>query len=103
MKSSRRIFIRNAVGAGALLASTRTFAADPPKVVESEPTAVALGYKLDTTKVDAAKFPKHTNEQHCGNCQLFQGKAGEAFGPCPIFAGKLVAATGWCSAWVKKA
>jgi hypothetical protein len=103
MPSSRRIFIRNAVGAGALLASARSFAADPPKVAESEPAAAALGYKLDTTKVDTAKFPKHTNDQRCGNCQLYQGKPGDAFGPCAIFAGKLVSSSGWCNAWVKKA
>ncbi|HUH40436.1 MAG TPA: high-potential iron-sulfur protein, partial [Castellaniella sp.] len=36
------------------------------------------------------------------NCQLFQGKAGEDWGPCPIFGGKQVSAKGWCSAYTKK-
>ena len=39
----------------------------------------------------------------CSNCQVYQGKAGDAAGGCPIFAGKSVTANGWCSAWVKKA
>jgi len=101
--SSRRVFIRNAMGAGALLSSARAFAADSPNVAESDPAAAALGYKLDTSKVDASKFPKHAKDQHCGNCQLYQGKPADAFGPCPIFGGKLVATQGWCSAWLKKA
>ena len=67
------------------------------------PQAVALGYKADTTKVDAKKFPKHAATQNCANCALFQGKAGDKAGGCPLFAGKTVTATGWCSAWAKKA
>jgi hypothetical protein len=64
---------------------------------------MALGYKEDTTKVDAKKYPKHDKAQKCSNCQLYTGKAGEAYGPCSIFPGKAVAANGWCTAWVKKA
>lgn len=72
-------------------------------VNEKDPAAVGLGYAADTTTVDAKKYPKHTNEQKCGSCQLYAGKAKEAAGPCPLFAGKQVAAKGWCSAWVTKA
>ena len=64
---------------------------------------MALGYKDDSTKVDAKKYPKHAPAQTCANCQLFQGKATDATGGCPLFAGKQVAAAGWCSAWNKKA
>lgn len=73
------------------------------RVEESDAQAQALGYRHDTTKVDKAKFPKHSAEQNCANCQLFQAKAGDAWGGCAIFPGKQVAAKGWCSAWVKKA
>ncbi len=65
--------------------------------------AQALGYKADTTKVDAKKYPKHANTQRCDNCALYQAKAGAAAGGCSLFAGKQVAAAGWCSAWAKKA
>ena len=85
------------------LAATRASAADLPPLDEALPQAVALGYKRDTNTVDGKKFPKHAASQHCGNCQLFQGKAGDAAGPCPLFAGKSVQSTGWCSAWTKKA
>ena len=72
-------------------------------VAETDPQAQALGYKTDTTKADSKKFPKHTSEQKCSNCALYQGKAGSPAGGCGIFAGKQVAANGWCSAWAKKA
>jgi hypothetical protein len=61
------------------------------KVDEKDPQAAALAYAADTTKVDAKKFPKHTNDQKCSNCQLYTGKAKEASGPCSLFAGKHVA------------
>jgi len=73
------------------------------QVDEKDPTAQSLGYKHDASKVDKAKFPKYAAGQTCSNCQLFQGKPGDAWGPCPIFGGKNVNAKGWCSAYVKKA
>ena len=103
-KPTRRAFVRTiAAAGGAMLAASSAFAADPVKVQESDPQAQALGYRDDTTKVDAAKYPKHSPSQDCANCQLYQGKAGDASGPCPLFGGKQVMAKGWCSAWVKKA
>jgi len=66
---------------------------------ESDPTAVALGYKADATKAPGRK----DNTATCSNCTLYSGKAGAADGPCSAFGGKLVNAKGWCNAWVKKA
>jgi len=66
---------------------------------ESDPTAAALGYKMD-----AAKAPNRKDKtSECGNCSLYTGKPGAADGPCSVFGGKLVNAKGWCSAWAKKA
>lgn len=39
---------------------------------ESNPQAVAMGYKSDTTKVDQIKYPKHAAAQNCSTCHLFQ-------------------------------
>lgn len=97
---------RRFLGSSLLLSSlgaTRAMAADLPSLDEASPQAAALGYKRDTNAVDGKKYPKHSASQHCGNCQLFQGKAGDATGPCPLFAGKSVQGTGWCSAWAQKA
>ncbi|VTU14605.1 MULTISPECIES: high-potential iron-sulfur protein [unclassified Variovorax] len=101
---SRRAFVMSVVtGGAALTAATQVAAQAAVPVAESDPQAVALGYKADTTKVDKAKFPKHEASQMCSGCQLFQGKPADASGPCTLFGGKLVAGKGWCSAWVKKA
>jgi hypothetical protein len=102
--TTRRVFFMQvAAGTSALAAAQAMAQAAAPMVNEKDPAAAGLGYAADTTKVDAKKYPKHTNEQNCANCQLYAGKAKEAAGPCPLFAGKQVAAKGWCSAWVKKA
>lgn len=103
MKATRRSFILSSAGLAAALAAGRTVYAQAGMVSESDPTAQALGYKADATKVDKAKFPKYAAGEMCGNCQLYQGKPSDASGPCPIFAGKLVSSHGWCSSYTKKA
>jgi hypothetical protein len=103
MKSSRRTFLITSIGAVSALALSREALADAPKVAESDPTAQALGYKLDASQVDKAKYAKYAVGEDCGNCSFYQGKPTDAFAPCPMFAGKQVAAKGWCSAYNKKA
>lgn len=101
--TTRRQFVLTAVPAVALtLGIPRAASAQPAKLEESDPTAVALGYKMDATKVDTKKYTTYVAGHMCSNCQFYSGKAGEAFGPCAAFGGKLVNAKGWCSAWVKK-
>lgn len=99
--TTRRVFMMHVAAAGGVLAASAAQA--QAKLDEKDPQAVALGYVADTTKVDAKKYPKHTKDQKCNNCGLYQGKATDAAGGCPLFAGKQVAGAGWCSAWVKKA
>jgi High potential iron-sulfur protein len=107
MTTPRRTFIiRSLSGAGALsaLAMTKTALAQAPEALsETDPQAIALGYKIDATKVDKLKYPNYTAAQSCSGCVLFQGKAGDATAGCAAFANKLVAGKGWCSAWSKKA
>lgn len=100
--TARRTFLLQLVSSGSLLAAARADA-QPAKVEEKDPQAVALGYVQDTAKADAKKYPKHAADQKCTTCALYQGKAGDASGACPLFAGKVVSAGGWCSAWAKKA
>ncbi len=101
MTVSRRVFMMQAAAASGVLASQQALA--QVRLEENDPQAVALGYKHDSTKVDNKKFPKHSPTQLCNNCQLYQGKAADAWGGCPLFGAKQVAGKGWCSAWVKKA
>ena len=110
MRQKRRDFLRNGSLAVASLAlSSRggnTFGQQKPsalpQVEEKDPQAMALGYTRDATKADKKKFATYQAGQACANCNLFQGKPKEAWGPCTIFPGKQVNAKGWCSAWQKK-
>ena len=104
--NNRRNFIRKIAVSAAMPAILldRAFGQTPPpvKLLETDPVAVALGYKEDTKNVDAAKYPKHTAEQLCSGCALYLGKPGDASGPCGATGGKLVTAGGWCQVWAKK-
>lgn len=100
--SSRRTFLVQVAACGSALTAMQA-SAQPARLDEKDPQAVSLGYVHDTTKADAKKFPKHTNDQKCVNCALFQGKQGDSWAGCPLFGAKQVSAVGWCSAWAKKA
>jgi hypothetical protein len=101
MPNRREFIVQFCLGSTALLTS-RAFA-QGAVLADSDPQAVALGYKSDGTKTDKAKFPKYAAGQHCGTCALFQGKAGDKAGPCPLYPGKQVSINGWCSGYAKKA
>jgi hypothetical protein len=100
--TTRRRFIIElaAVGSGAASAG-RAFAQAAAHVDEADEQAVALGYRHDTTKVDAKKHPQHNAAQHCANCAFWQGKADDAWAGCAMFGRKQIARNGWCQAWSK--
>jgi hypothetical protein len=103
MSLSRRAFIEN----GAILIATASvssvaWSASAQVLTESDPTAVALGYKANASTVDRTKFPQYAAGQSCSSCALYQGAAGSSSGPCPIYGGKLVSSTGWCASYTKK-
>jgi hypothetical protein len=110
MFATRRRFLRTlgaaaaALPAGsALLRSTSAAAADVGELDEANPAAVALGYRKDTTQVDAAKYPQHAPTQVCGGCRYYQGKAASESAPCTIFAGQgAVRSQGWCAAYAAR-
>ncbi|MEJ0003171.1 MAG: high-potential iron-sulfur protein [Pararobbsia sp.] len=101
MNSTRRSFLIQSAGLVSALALARTASAAEP-VADTDPTAQALGYKADASKVDKTKFARYVAGQKCGNCALYQGAAGAKSGPCPMFGGKLVDTDGWCNAYSKK-
>lgn len=78
-----------------------------PMVSETDPTAKALGYYADATKVDTKKWPKRAGaegaKQLCSNCLLLNGGkvTTDPAAPCTLFPNKLVASKGWCNSWVK--
>ena len=101
--TTRRTFLYTIPVATLALTATRTASAQAAKVEESDATAAAIGYKHDASKVDTKKFPSYAAGRNCANCQLYQGKATDAWAPCAIVAGKQVNGKGWCTAWSKKA
>ncbi|MDZ4814216.1 MAG: high-potential iron-sulfur protein [Pseudomonadota bacterium] len=104
---SRRHFL--ATSGAALLApmslalvSARVQAAELPHLDEADATAAALGYRHDSTKVVAAKYPAHKPTQLCSGCTLVQGAATDVWRGCGIFPGKSVNTKGWCAAFAAK-
>jgi len=106
-KISRRAIVKSGLIAGALipaigLMSNTACGAGLPTLDPKDPTAQALGYVNDATKVDAKTNTTYKPNQKCGTCAQFQGKAGDASGGCNIFAGKSVPMGGWCKVWAQK-
>ncbi len=106
-KISRRAIVKGGLIAGAFipaigLMANSAAAAGLPLLDPADPTAQALGYVADATKVDAKANATYKPNQKCSTCAQFQGKAGDATGGCNIFAGKSVAAGGWCKVWAQK-
>jgi High potential iron-sulfur protein len=102
MKTSRRNFIIVVAGLTSSLLLDRAASADTATISESDPSAQALGYKADATKVDKAKYSNYTAGETCATCQFYQGTAGSPSGPCPLLGGKAVDAKGWCTGYAKK-
>jgi hypothetical protein len=104
---SRRAIVKGGLIAGALvpafgLMGNMASAAGLPALDPNDPTAKALGFVTDATKVDASANPTYKSTQKCSTCAQFQGKAGDATAGCNIFAGHSVPAGGWCKVWAQK-
>lgn len=107
MATNRRVFLKfacqTAVAIPAVTLLGNAQAQDGmPRIEESDPTAVALGYKHNGEDVDTGKWTQYKPEQNCTNCNLYADASAE-WAACPIYPGKLVKGSGWCSAWVARA
>ena len=96
----RRFMLLGAQAAGALSLAVSGLAHAEERLTEADPVAQALGYKDDASKIDKGNS-HYVAGSACANCQLYQGKPGDATGDCPIFH-KLVSAKAWCNSYVKK-
>ena len=73
-----------------------------PVLSPTDPTAKALGYVEDATKVDPKTNPNFKAGQHCGNCLQWADKNRKApLAKCNLFPGKQVKNMGWYKVWVK--
>jgi hypothetical protein len=98
----RLALLAGALGAGAAASAPDALAAELPHLTPDDPTAQALGYHDDASKVDAKDFPTYKPGQKCATCLQLQGQAGDPWRPCNLFPGRLVNANGWCRVWVAK-
>jgi len=87
----------------ALSSALPAAAADLPHLSPDDPTAKALGYTDNASKVDTKRYATYAAGQKCSTCMQAKGNPGDAWLSCNIFAGKAVNANGWCQVWVKKA
>jgi hypothetical protein len=106
-KISRRSIVKSGLIAGSLLpvvglVSRNATAAALPPLDPADPTAKALAFTTDASKVDSKSFPTFKAGQKCGTCAQFQGKPTDASAACTIFAGKSVPSGGWCQVWAQK-
>jgi len=104
--SSRRRFFRAAgTGLGAAMivgALPRLAHADDlPHLSPTDPTAQALNYNEDASKVDKAKATTFVAGSLCSNCTFFHGGS-TGYGACDLFPGKATNAKGWCAGYAKK-
>jgi hypothetical protein len=106
-KISRRAMVKGGLIAGALVPTIGLIgytarAAGLTPLDPSDPTAKALGFVSDASKVSASDNPTYKPDQKCGTCAQFQGKSGDASAGCNIFAGHSVPVGGWCKVWAQK-
>lgn len=101
---ARRFLLVRLMATGALAGSAGVRAQSRPaqQVDEAGEQAVALGYRHDTAKVDAKKYPAHTTAQRCSNCSFWQGRPEDDWAGCAMFGRKHIANKGWCLAWARQ-
>jgi hypothetical protein len=106
-KISRRAMVKGGLIAGALvptigLIGNTAYAAAMTPLDPNDPTAKALGFVTDASKVSASANPTFKPNQKCNTCAQYQGKLSDPTAGCNIFAGHSVPAEGWCKVWAQK-
>ena len=105
---TRRRFVAATTGGLAVIPALNLLAQEggaTPRLDETNPTAVAFGYKHEADAVDTTRFPKRATDegktQFCDNCLHYKNaEEVDGWGPCAIFPNTVVAAKGWCNVWV---
>jgi len=97
-REERRRFMIHVLAASAAVAcgANRAIAAD--RLDPADPYARSLDFRLRTEEVDPAKYPKHTAEQRCQTCRLWDGGDKDS-GSCSYFDGAITPKTAWCRSY----
>ncbi|MDE2473681.1 MAG: high-potential iron-sulfur protein [Alphaproteobacteria bacterium] len=100
--SRRSFFTSSAVIIAAICGSAASQAQTTQAVTENDPAASALGFHLNASTVDKAKYPTYEAGQSCSGCAFFQADAGTTEGKCSMYGGRTVPSTAWCAAFFKR-
>lgn len=97
----RRAFIVTSMVSGAAALCAGRARAQLTRADESEPKALAVGYRHDSSTVDQNRYPKHQPGQRCEGCLAFYPSDDEAdeWGECDLMSDRLVNKRGWCSSF----
>jgi hypothetical protein len=93
--NDRRMFFLKLMSASTVLIAASPAAKAAEKLDPTDPYARSMGFRLNTQEVDQAKYPRHTTDQHCQACQLWNG-GDKDFGNCSFFDGAITPKNGWC-------
>jgi hypothetical protein len=93
--TKRVLMLKAVTGVGMLLCVQLKSANAAEKLVPTDPYPKSMGFRLNTEEVDQVKYPRHTTEQHCAACQLWNGGSAE-FGNCSFFNDAITPKNGWC-------
>ena len=95
--NNRRVFmLHTLVGASVVATAHQAHASSETDAVkETDAYPKSMGFRLNTANVDKVKYPRHTLEQRCSECQLYSSKAGDPTGNCSFFK-RVVPVDGWC-------
>ena len=99
---NRRIFLIQSAALTSATLATQASATDKKmkaaapgeRLSEADSYPKSMGFKLESKNVDKTRYPRHTTEQYCSRCQLYEGSATE--GECSFYGGRIVPAAGWC-------
>ena len=101
----RRDFLKRALTSAAVipaLGGTGARADSLTPLDPADPTAQALGFSVDASKVAASANPTLKSGHHCGVCAQYQGRPADKSAGCSIYPGHSVPAKGWCRAFVQR-
>jgi hypothetical protein len=96
VQNKRRVFMMQVAAGASVLALGHQQARAAEKLSANDAYAKSMGFVLNTKDVDQKRWKRHTVEQQCSKCQLWDGKPTDAYAACSFFGDRHTPAAGWC-------
>jgi len=91
----RRVFLLHCLAGLAATGAGLDEAKAAERLDPADPYARTSGFRTNTDEVDESRYPRHTKEQCCKACKLWNG-GDKDLGNCSFFDGAITPKTGWC-------